>query len=244
MSIKRVLLGVVLAISIFSRTAYAGGFPVIDIAGLTQNLITAVQTVQEVRNSYTSIGHQLQSLRSLDPQTFRQIETLIGDNFQDINDLLANMQGIGFSIGNIAAQYDQLFQADWMNVSPNDYGNFYQRWSDELSSSAKSAMEAQAAVGNTQQINNEVMRILSDSAGADGEVRQLQAQNQMLGALSVQLNGITGALTTAGRVTATAAAADAAEKSLAAEQSDRLRQRYTDMGPPVQAIQTLPAIPN
>ena len=88
------------------------------------------------------------------------------------------------------------------------------------------------------------MRILADSASENGEVRQLQAQNQMLAALSAQLNGITGALTTAGRVTATAAASDAAEKSLAAEQSDRLRQGYTNMGPPVQAIQTLPSIPN
>ncbi len=242
MGIKRALLGIVLATSIFSRTAYTGGFPVIDIAGLTQNVITAVQTVQEVKNSFDSIGNQLQSLRSLDPSSFRQIETLVSDNFQEINTLLANIQGIGFSVGNIAAQYDQLFQANWSNVSPNDYGNFYQNWSDELSSSAKAAMEAQAVVGNTQRVNNEVMRILADSAAENGEVRQLQAQNQMLAALSAQLNGITGALTTAGRVTATAAASDAAEQSIASDQANRVRQGYTDRGAPRNVLGQLPKL--
>jgi len=76
----------------------------------------------------------------------------------------------------------------------------------ELSEASKIAMKAQSVVERSQAYNNQVAAILNSSAAADGEVRQLQSTNQMLGIMSGQLDGLTQTLAVSARVSAMAAA--------------------------------------
>jgi len=80
-------------------------------------------------------------------------------------------------------------------------------------------MKAQSVIERSKNYNDQAASILESSNGADGEVRQLQANNQMLGIVSAQLNGLTENLAASSRITATAAAEAAQRRE--AEQAYR-----------------------
>jgi conjugal transfer/entry exclusion protein len=83
-------------------------------------------------------------------------------------------------------------------------------------------MQFQNSIRNMQDTNMESQRILSQVDGADGEVRQLQGVNSMLGVLSTQMNDVSQNLASSGRVSAMAVA-----KAQAQEDAQRaLTKKY------------------
>jgi type IV secretion system protein TrbJ len=67
-------------------------------------------------------------------------------------------------------------------------------------------------IRNIQAHNAEARQILMQAQSADGEVRQLQAVNEMLSVLANQMGDVTMTMSATGRVTASAAAATQAER--------------------------------
>ncbi len=210
-------------------------WPVIDAANLSRNTITSLQTIQDVAHQVTQIQNQirqyeamLQTLQSLDSQAFNQVKSLLQSQTDEYNQLFNDLNSIGYSLGQIDSEFNQLFPqgTDWNTIDFSQFEGYFQNWNQELSESAKTAMEAQTLVSKTQQYNDEVNDILSRSMGADGEVRQLQAQNQMMGILSQQLGDLTGNLAASGRLTATLAAQAAAKEDASAEFKRRMVNGY------------------
>lgn len=210
-------------------------WPVIDVANLSRNTVTSLQMIQDVAHQVTQIQNQimqyeamLQSLKSLDAQAYNQVRVLLQMQTDEYNQLFTDLNTIGYSLGQIDSEFNQLFPqgTDWNNVDYAQFKQYYQDWNKELSKSAHKAMEAQTLVSKTQQYNNEVNDILSRSMGAEGEVRQLQAQNQMTGILSQQLGDLTSTLATSGRLSATLAAKAAAKEDASAEFKRRMINGY------------------
>jgi P-type conjugative transfer protein TrbJ len=180
---------------------------VIDISNLQQNTLTAVRTAEQIQNQLEQIRNQVRSLQTLPAATFGPVKSIYDSNMQELNGLLSDVQGISFNLNQIDGQFNQLFpQGSWDQIDFSRYEQYYRDWTKELSEASKTAMKAQSVVERSQAYNNEAAAILSSSAAADGEVRQLQSTNQMLGIMAGQLDGLTQTLAVSARVSAMAAA--------------------------------------
>ncbi|MBM3163046.1 MAG: conjugal transfer protein [Chlorobi bacterium] len=180
---------------------------VIDISNLKQTTLTAVRSAEQIKNQIEQIRNQVRSLQTLPAAAFGPVKSIYDSNMQELNGLLSDVQGISFDLNRIDGQFDQLFpQGTWDQIDFNRYEQYYRDWTKELSEASKIAMKAQSVVERSQAFNNEAASILSRSAAADGEVRQLQSTNQMLGIMAGQLDGLTLTLAVSARVSAMAAA--------------------------------------
>ncbi len=194
---------------------------VIDISNLSRNTVTSIQMVQDVAHQVTQIQNQirqyealLESLKRLDKSTYHQVKNLVRAQTDDYNQIFGDIDKIGFGLNDIGNQFNQLFPADsnWENIPYASYGGYYKNWTEMLKESAETAMKAQSVVERTIDYNSEIEEILKSSEAAGGEVRQLQAQNQMIAVLSQQMSDLTTALAANGRVASSAAAKAAAEE--------------------------------
>ena len=86
------------------------------------------------------------------------------------------------------------------------------------------SIEAQSAVERIQTSNNDTQRILATSMRADGQVRQLQSVNAMLGVLSGQMGDQAVVIATSARVTAVQAAKESAEQAAERAALDKFMQ--------------------
>jgi len=232
---KRIVTLLVMFLFLLPCGKVFGSIPVIDAANLSRNAVTSIQMVQDVAHQVTQIQNQiqqyqamLQSLESLDANTFNQVRVLLDMQSSEFNQIFSNVDAIGYGLSSIDSQFNQLFPpgADWHSIDSAQFEQYYQKWDGELTESAKTAMEAQSAVQRTQQYNNEIASILGRSQGASGEVRQLQANNQMIGVLSQQLGDLTGSIAATGRVSATIAAKAAAEQEASRQLNKRASTGY------------------
>ena len=201
---------------------------VIDLSNLQQNTLTAARTAQQIENQIEQIRNQVRSLQTFSASSFSPLTGIYSSNMRELDGLLADVKGISFDLGKIDTQFNQLFpEGTWDHIDPNQYQKYYQDWNRELSEAAKVSMKSQSVIQRSQAYNNEAAAILSRSAGADGQVRQLQATNQMLGIMASQLDGLTQNLAFSARVAATAAAT-AAQK----EEAERAfsQQMWSDYG--------------
>ena len=201
---------------------------VIDLSNLQQNTLTAARTAQQIENQIEQIRNQVRSLQTFSASSFSPLTGIYSSNMRELDGLLADVKGISFDLGKIDTQFNQLFpEGTWDHIDPNQYQKYYQDWNRELSEAAKVSMKSQSVIQRSQAYNNEAAAILSRSAGADGQVRQLQATNQMLGIMASQLDGLTQNLAFSARVAATAAAT-AAQK----EEAERAfsTQMWSDYG--------------
>ncbi len=246
MRIKNLLLVISLIFLLSQNTTRAGGFPVVDITNLTQNLISATNAVQQVAHDVTQITnqvqqiqYQVQSLQTLGEGSFEQLTGNLEMQLGELDLLYRSVDGISFQLNQVQEQYNNLFPASGV-ANTDNYVNYFQAWQQELSDSALTAMKAQATINRISQSNMEARTILIQSKNAAGEVRQLQATNEMLSVLSHQMGEVTQTLSASGRVTATAAAVNAAEKQAQMRAKQRLIENYSDKGPPPVRYTRLP----
>jgi len=220
---------------------------VADASNVIQTTATALNTARQVENTIqqiemmkTQLQRQLQQLKTLDPTSFAGIERSV----QTINGTFAAIQGdvniVKWDVQAINRDFEQLFPKDWKKFRASDYDNHYVTWNQEIASSTKAAAHAQASIAQLQDINGVTASALSASRGADGEVRQLQALNQQLGALASQLTILINNIATTGRVTTELAAVAVSEKQAQRDLSDQMRQGFTDPGPPPTVLKRLP----
>ena len=191
--------------------------PVVDFSNLEQNILTAARTATQIENQLQMINNQVRSLSTLPNGSSGPVKSIYASNTQELNSTISSVQGISFDLNQIESQFNQLYPSrQWSNVNSAQYGQMMQNWNRQLTDAAKTAMKLQSSVQRSQAYNNEAAAILDRSASADGEVRQLQSNTQMLGLVSTQLNGLTENLAASSRITATAAAEDAQRKEAAA----------------------------
>jgi P-type conjugative transfer protein TrbJ len=213
----------VLSLSVPSVSGPAGatGIPVFDAAGFSQSLITATNAVtqvanqaRQIQNQISMIRNQVQSLQTLGSARFGALAGNLVIQAAQVQALLNQVQGIGYSLNGIDRQFGALFPGDldWAELPIEQHQDYYIRWSDQLHEASRTAMAGQGVIRNIQTHNAEARQILMQAHGADGEVRQLQAVNEMLSVLASQLGDVTMTMSATGRVTASAAAATRAER--------------------------------
>jgi type IV secretion system protein TrbJ len=225
-SFKKYLLAGMLLVPVITTVSFesaAAALTVIDLSNLQQNTLTAARTAQQIQNQLAQIANQVKTLTTLPGSTFGAVKGIYDSNMRELNTLLTSVQGISFDLNQISSQYDQLYpQGQWNNMSSGQYSDIVRKWNTELANAAKIAMQGQSVIQRSQGYNDEAIAILNRSAGADGEVRQLQSTNQMLGIVSAQLGGLTENLSTSTRITAMMAAEEAQRREAAAAYNRKL----------------------
>lgn len=109
-------------------------------------------------------------------------------------------------------------------MNSKERADVFEKWNQSLSDAAKVSMTAQSSLQRTGDYNRQVGAILQRSSTADGEVRQLQSVNQMLGIVLAQMGDIGMVLATNSRITAQMAAESAkTEEAIAATNRQLLR---------------------
>jgi len=244
----------IMIIPFLSYKIQASGIPVVDIASLTQALQSAINQgtqianqASQISNQIQSIQNQIRSLETLDKTNFDILNTNFSQQFSQISSVLSAANYVGFDLANVRSQFEALFPSgtDWETIDSSQYQDFYRQWNNTLSDSAKVAMEAQATIRQIQQRNTDAQNILSSVSEADGEVRQLQANNQMLSVMSQQIGDLNQTMATSGRISATLAAKSAAEYEAKRKAKISLMNNYPARGeriapPPV--ISKLPEV--
>ncbi|AWK88608.1 type IV secretion system protein [Azospirillum thermophilum] len=204
--------------------AKAQGIPVIDVSAIAQMITQVSNQVQQISNQVRMIENQARSLQTLGGGNFGELNGNLTQQVGQLNAVMNRVQGIGYQLGGIEQEFNQLFPAgtDWQSVPTEDVTPYYQRWSAQLQDASRTAMDSQGVVRNVQRNVSAAQGILADAQASDGEVRQLQATNEMLALLATQLGDMTMTMATTGRVTASAAAAAQAK----ADAEDELRRRF------------------
>ena len=231
------------------RPAFATGIPVVDVANLLQAVQDAINQGTQIANQATQIQNQIQliqnqvrSLQTLGSDNFNQLDNNFNQQLFELQSVLSAAQKLGFSLNGVQSQFDALFPAgsDWESIDAAQFKDFYKDWNESISEAAKVAIQAQSNIDQIQRHNATAQSILSSVQGADGKVRQLQANNQLLSVMSQQMSGLNQSMATSGRVAATMAAKSAAQEESERMASERARLNYTNMGAPVAVPSSLP----
>ena len=231
------------------QLSYATGFPTLDISNLAQNILQAFRMVesiqklvQQIQNQKAQIQNQLQSLKRLDFHSFNSIRNYLNSNINRLNGLLGNVNGIGYTYSNIQSQFDTLFPpgTNWANIPWSNYNQYYRDWNNQIQDAARISMHSQGAINDIRFNNQRAMEIMNQSRVADGEVRQLQSTNQMLGVLNNQLSNLNGLTATGNRLTASIGAKAAANSEIKRQAKQGLTDGYTDKGSPAAKHNSFP----
>ena len=222
------LLSTALVPTMLSAPAHA--IVVFDPSNYSQNVLTAVRSLQQVTNQITSLQNETQMImnqaRNLASLPYSSLQAL-QQNVQRTQQLLGQAQNIAFDVQNI----DQMFQQDYGNLSLTAtdqqlIADARTRWENTVGG-LQDAMRVQAGVvGNIDSNRAEMSALVGESQGATGALQATQAGNQLLALQSQQLSDLIAVISANGR----ADALMEAERATAAEQGRIQRERFLTPG--------------
>ena len=218
-----------------SRSSYAVD-AVIDVANLIQSIMKIFSMSKNVSNQISQIEHQYTMIRN----QLRQLERLSGSWSDytnllnsvgvDLNALTGNsLDEIGYS-SNINSKWKHFFPDDFSQLSMDEWDTYISKWDTLLKGVSQNAAVAQKSMGRVQKNTLRAQEVLTKAEAAEGEVAQMQALNQQVALSNATLNDLMTVSATTGRVLASGAAREAAEREVGRAASDNLMKNYTDKG--------------
>ncbi|MCK5233044.1 MAG: hypothetical protein KAR13_22415, partial [Desulfobulbaceae bacterium] len=209
---------------------------VIDVANLIQSIMKIISMGKNVSNQVSQIGHQYTIILN----QLKQLERL-GGNCAAYNNLLkaigvdlkvltgSSLDEIGYS-SNIDSKWKEFFPDDYSQLTMDEWDTYISKWDTLLKGVAQNAATAQKSMARVQENTLRAQEVLTKSTAAGGEVAQMQALNQQVALSNAALNDLMTVSATTGRVLASGAAREAAEREVGRTASANLMQNYTDKG--------------
>ena len=241
---KCILLSVFFVIFSFESNIVYAQWTVFDPVNLIENILSVLKQAESNIQLATQIENEIKGLKLLGASAFSDIQKILNNNINDLEDLIAAVQGIGYTVDNINTQYDAIFPDNdgWNSEKLSNYPVYAKDWNDQTTSSIKDAMRAQSVLSRIKETNNNVMDILSEVSASDGEVRQLQAMNEILGQMSSQLGDITQSLAVTSRMTATALAVDESHRAASRQIINNSLSTFNKQDTTAPPYETLPKL--
>ena len=158
---------------------------VFDPTNYSQNVLTAVRTLQQVNNQIRSLQNEAQSLinqaRNLRTITFPELRA-ITDMLQEIDTLMRKAKGIEFRIADLDRQFDALFPQD---AGParrlEDQVAAAQMRRDTEMAAYRQTMGVQAQIVENVEADARLLNsVVARSQNAEGSLQVGQATNQLL----------------------------------------------------------------
>ncbi len=229
----------------------AGGIPVIDGANLAQTVIQVMNDVRMLANQASQIANQVeqmkkqsQMLQNIGASQYMPLTNALNNQSVEINGILATASGIKYSLAQVQAEIDATFPqgADWDAFDMATLTQRLQQWDNVVSEANSLAMRAQTSLGRVSGRNDQLQRLMVESRGAEGQVRQLQINAQLNGQIAQALNDTLAVSATAARSQMLALQREVAARELARERHRRMMVGFTDRGAPVAVLNRLPPI--
>jgi P-type conjugative transfer protein TrbJ len=221
------------------------GGDVAELAAILAELLTQGATLyNQLSQLKSQVENTRQTLQTLkDVSSFRDAIGFYNTARYNYDSLIYDVNAIRYNAQTVNNDFRRLFpknQSSWRNVPSSQFGSRYEAWNEELTSSALIAARAQTQMMRVQDMNAAAERALRISQVEAGEVRQLQAMNQMLSVMQSQLSTVVQLLSTGSRVTSDMAAATAGKDMLLQEKKRRRRDGYKNPGKPAKVLTRFP----
>ena len=173
------------AVAIMSSRPARATVPVIDIANLSQNVLTAARTLEEVNNQITQIQqgiamleNEARNLTSLPFSVLADLQSSMGQ----IDQLMGQAQGVDFRIDQLDERFRQLYPQEFDQVFRRDQR--VARARDQLDTAMSAFRQTMGVqnriVDNVRSDTQALADIVARSQGAEGSLQAQQATNQLL----------------------------------------------------------------
>ena len=167
-----------LTLGMSTGRATAGGIPVYDVTNLAQNLLTAERSLEQINN-------QLKMLESLGFDASGDIAGILSET----NAALNQVEGLAYNAGQIAAQFENSYPEDMTGMSYDELISLKDSILQQTRSAQLHAMQLQASIADSiPQTQNSVEALVARSNSAAGPTAAIQANNQLLATLSMQIS--------------------------------------------------------
>lgn len=188
---KKTLIAIAAAALTALAPAARAQWVVIDPSNLTQNILTAARTLQQVNNQIRSLQNEAQmlmnearNLTSLDFSALGELRSALAAT----NELIRQGEGLAFNVQRMEAEFSRLY--------PDAYGagasgaqmaqDARQRWRNALEALRTATKVQSQAVQNFAADERALVELVNRSQSAAGALQAAQATNQLLALQSRQ----------------------------------------------------------
>lgn len=173
-------------------------FAVIDPANLVENIVSALHNVQTVLNQVTQISHEVESLAH-QVQNLQRMPTSVSgpvlsqyvSQFSQLASAMKNINGIAANVTNLTTKYNTTFPTTSLAQGPLSSANVLSQlagWLNQSRSVYQGAYNTQAQVMTSLGADSSaVQKLLQTSGSSQGALDVIQAGNQIIGQVAVQL---------------------------------------------------------
>ncbi|MGH1421604.1 MAG: P-type conjugative transfer protein TrbJ [Hyphomonas sp.] len=162
-----------------------GGGIVYDPANHTQNILTAVRSLQQINQQIRQLAHEIEMLENM----ARDLETLpdsIADDIlrrmRRIEDLMREADGIGYGVEEIERGYEEIYPEDYGETPPGHdvlVEEARTRWKQSRTAYRDSLLVTAEVVSSARADSDSLDRLISHSQSSVGNLQVLQAGNQI-----------------------------------------------------------------
>lgn len=179
------LAGVSALALLLSASRAEADLPVIDISNLTQNILTAARTLEEINNQVTQIQQFVQMLEN---QTRNLASLNISDlgslnaNLSNIQLLMSQAQGLVFNVDRSVQQFSQSYPQQYGSAVTADqvYQDAHARWLNSVQAFQQSVQTQSRIVSDIATDQQNMTLAVTASQGAVGILQATQAGNQLI----------------------------------------------------------------
>ena len=194
---KIVSMGLIAVLAIAVPIATQAAIPVIDFSNLTQNVLTAARTLDEVNNQIAQLQqgismleNQARNLTALPFSVLSQLQSSMGQ----INQLMGQAQSLAYTVQQVQQQFRTLYP-DYQ--SAGFQGNVTQaglladanaRWQASINTFQHTMDVQSQIVAAIPADQADLSSLVTASQGAVGALQAIQSSNQLLALQSRQLS--------------------------------------------------------
>jgi type IV secretion system protein TrbJ len=170
---------------LLSASRSEADLPVIDVSNLTQNILTAARTLEEVNNQVTQIQQFVQMLenqgRNLANLNISDLTSLNAD-LSNIQLLMSQAQGIVYNVDRSVQQFSQFYPHQYGATVTTDqmYQDAHARWLNSVEAFQQSVQTQSRIVSDIGTDQQNMRQAVEASQGAVGILQATQAGNQLI----------------------------------------------------------------
>lgn len=220
----RLALSLVIALGLSQPAA---AITVFDPSNFTQNLLTAVRTLEQINNQIRQLQNEAQML-SNDAKNLRGLNYNASGRLQSTlattNRLIQQAQGLAYEVSQADSTFARLYPEAYAGTVSGSRmaADSRARWSNSLQA-LRTSMQMQAQAAQNFAVDESVLTdLVAQSQGAVGSLQATQATNQLLALQARQSIQAQQLQITQGR----AAALEQARTVAAEERAREVRQRF------------------
>lgn len=198
---------------------------VYDPAAVTQMLRQVSQGLQQIQALQAQLANSERMLQGLGVDVTGPLRDIAAQ----ATDLMRQSQGLGYNAADLSRDFAALYPGDLAGLSPAALADKLAAWNQASRQTLQEAMQVQGQIVQAQgQTAGAVTGAVAASQAAAGQTAAVQATNQLLAALSVQLTQLQTLLISQARQVQTF---EAERRALAAK-AEADRQRLSVLPPP------------